>query len=89
MPSIAWYTGGWPRPRAPSWRVWRSGGPRPPWPARDLEPVGSMAMHRYGEQVGDLDAAVQAAIDAGIGSQIGSLVRMAVTRATGEPARLS
>ena len=43
----------------------------------DLEPVGSMAMHRYGEQVGDLDAAVQAALDAGIGSEIGSLVRMA------------
>lgn len=54
----------------------------------DLEPVGSTAMHRYGERVGDLDAAVQAALDAGIRSEIGSLVRRAVTRATGEPAWL-
>lgn len=54
----------------------------------DLEPVGSTAMDRYGEQVGDLDDAVQAALDAGIRSEIGSLVRRAVARATGEPAWL-
>ena len=54
----------------------------------DLEPVGSTAMHRYGERVGDLDAAVQAALDAGVRSEIGPLVRKALTRATGEPAWL-
>ncbi len=54
----------------------------------DLEPVGSTAMHRYGERVGDLDDAVQAALDAGVRSEIGPLVRKALTRPTGEPAWL-
>jgi len=54
----------------------------------DLEPIGSTAMDRYGERVGDLDDAVQAALDAGIRSEIGSLVRRAVARPTGEPAWL-
>lgn len=51
----------------------------------DLEPVGSMAIGRYGDRAPDLDAVVEAALNAGIGSEIAPLVRKALARATGEP----
>ena len=55
----------------------------------DLDPVGRMALHRYAERGGDIDAAVTAALDAGlVGGEIAPLLRTGMLEGRSIPAWL-